>query len=171
MDEARRGVADAAVSPLKDVGLIRPETPQVLARIKYPYDTISLGGSCAQVTYELGQLDAVMGLETYQPEKERAFSERGMDAVGDVAADAQRGVATDFIPFRSWIRRASGADKAVREARAAVEMGELRRSFLRGYGSALGCPMAMPAPPPQAAATATPPTAAAPKRTMVNQPR
>jgi hypothetical protein len=150
MGEARRGMADAAISPFKDVGLVRPAVPLMLQDLKYPYDVSTLAGSCVNVSYELGRLDATLGPETYQPGAKASMSERGLDQAQTEAANALRGAATDFIPFRSVVRRASGAEKAAREADRARQIGELRRSFLRGYGASLGCTnLTLPAPPPE----------------------
>lgn len=149
MDDARRGVADAAIAPLKDVGLVRPSVPLALQDLNYPYDVATLAGSCVNVSYELGRLDAVLGVESYQPNPRASMSERGLDQAQSGANDALRSATTDFIPFRSVVRRASGAEKAAREADEARQMGELRRAFLRGYGASLGCSnVSLPAPPP-----------------------
>ncbi|MFZ4068839.1 MAG: hypothetical protein ACOYJ6_01900 [Caulobacterales bacterium] len=149
MDEARRGMADAAISPFKDVGLVRPVVPLMLQDLTYPYDVSSLAGSCVNVSYELGRLDATLGAETYQRGPKASMSERGLDQAQSEATKALRGAATDFIPFRSVVRRASGAEKAARQADRARQIGELRRSFLRGYGASLGCSnLTLPAPPP-----------------------
>ncbi|MBI1249888.1 MAG: hypothetical protein GC189_00255 [Alphaproteobacteria bacterium] len=148
MDAARRGVADAATSPLRDVGLIRPDIPPVLARLNYPYVSTTLLGGCPAVLYEIGQLDAVLGRESYQPGEDESWAERGADSAQDAALSAVRDTTSDVVPFRSWVRRLSGATRAEREAQRAVELGEMRRSFLRGYGAALGCRGVVPAPPP-----------------------
>lgn len=162
-DQMRRGVADAATTPLRDVGLIRPEIPAPLKGITYPYESNSLLSGCPQVLYEIGQLDAVLGVENYQPGARESLSSRGADAaVGGAVGVAQD--AAEIVPFRGWVRRASGAQKAEREAARAIEMGQMRRAYLRGYGSALGCLNAVPAPPPpprnQPVDPRTPPPAA-----------
>lgn len=148
MGDVRSGVADAAITPLKDVGLVRPEIPTMLSEMNFPYFTVTLGGACSQVAYELGALDAVLGVESFQPGAKQAMSERGMDAAADAAGDAAMGAAGDLIPFRGLVRKASGAEKAAKEAARALDMGRQRRAFLRGYGAALGCPGVLPDPPP-----------------------
>lgn len=148
IDATRRGMTDAAATPLRDVGLIRPEIPLVLRRLDYPYASTTLLGGCPAVQYEIGQLDAVLGTESYQPGEDESLSTRGMDAAQNAAVGAVRDSASDVIPFRSWVRRISGATRAEREALRAVELGQMRRSFLRGYGAALGCRGIVPAPPP-----------------------
>lgn len=146
--EIRDSMGDAATMPLRDLNLIREEIPPVLAAIRYPYDTTTLAAGCTAVAYEIGQLDAVLGAENYQPgQDDRNWSERGADLATDAANDAVRGTG-DILPFRGWVRSASGANRAEREAIRAFEMGQMRRSFLRGYGSSLGCRGIVPQPPP-----------------------
>ena len=146
-DQVRRGVADAATAPLRDVGLIRPDIPAPLANLKYPYESEKLLIGCSQVLYEIGELDGALGPETYQPGARESLSSRGVDAAVGGAVGAARSAA-DVIPFRSWVRQASGAAKADRDVARAIELGQTRRSFLRGYGAAIGCLNVVPAPPP-----------------------
>lgn len=147
--DTRRGVADAAYSPLRDVNLIRPEIPLVLRNLQYPYTTATLT-DCAAVTREIGQLDAVLGPESYQPGPDRNVWDRSGDFIEEQAIEAAQDTAADLIPFRSWVRRISGASRAERDALRAVANGQQRRTFLRGYGASLGCRDMIPPPPPQA---------------------
>jgi hypothetical protein len=157
-DQMRRGLGDAATQPLKDVGLLRPDIPAPLAGIRYPYKTQELLVGCPAVAYEIGQLDAALGREDYRPSARRSTGERGADAASGAVVGAMRDAAGDIIPFRGWVRRASGADKAEREVAQAIEMGQTRRAFLRGYGAALGCSNVLPpAPVDNAVDPATPP--------------
>ncbi|MGH6951194.1 MAG: hypothetical protein ACREH4_09990 [Vitreimonas sp.] len=146
--DTRRGVTDAAYIPLRDVNLIRPEIPLVLRNLQYPYSTGTLV-DCTAVIRELGQLDAVLGPESYQPGPSRNIWDRSGDFVEEQAIEAARDTAEDLIPFRSWVRRISGANRAERQALRAVANGQQRRTFLRGYGASLGCPGVIPPPPPQ----------------------
>jgi hypothetical protein len=148
MDAVRAGIGDAAVTPLRDVGLLRPEIPDILETIRYPYDTSRLASGCQAVAYEIGQLDAVLGEENFQPGPRRDTGDRAADAAQDAAIGAVRGAA-DVIPFRGWVRQLSGATRAERDAIAAFEIGQIRRSFLRGYGASLGCRGVLPQPPPE----------------------
>lgn len=146
--DTRRGVTDAAYSPLRDVGLMRPEIPLILRNLQYPYSTAGLS-DCAAVAREIGALDAVLGPESYQPGPNRNIWDRSGDFVEDQVIDAAEDTAQDLIPFRSWVRRLSGASRAERDALRAVANGQQRRTFLRGYGASLGCPSIIPPPPPQ----------------------
>lgn len=146
--DTRRGVTSAAYTPLRDVNLMRPEIPLLLRNLQYPYSTATLS-DCEAVTREIGQLDAVLGPESYQPGPNRNIWDRSGDFVEEQVIDVAEGTAADLIPFRSWVRRISGASRAEREALRAVANGQQRRTFLRGYGASLGCPGMIPPPPPQ----------------------
>jgi len=155
VDTARKGIGEAAITPFKDVGLVRPEVPPVLAAIKYPYAVGSLGGSCVEVTYQLGGLDGALGVEDYRVKGKKSIGDQGGDMAANATVDAAQGAVESVIPFRGWIRKASGADAAARKVARAVELGHTRRAFLRGYGAALGCPGVLPPPPePEPAAGA-----------------
>ena len=145
--DTRRGVSGAASIPLRDVGLMRPEIPLLLRNLQYPYATATLT-DCNAVAREISQLDGVLGPESYQPGPNRNIWDRSGDFVEEQAIEAVQGTAQDLIPFRSWVRRISGASRAEREALRAVANGQQRRTFLRGYGASLGCPSMIPPPPP-----------------------
>jgi len=147
--DTRRGVSGAAAQPLRDVGLIRPEIPLLLRNLQYPYSTATLT-DCNAVAREIGQLDAVLGPESYQPGPNRNIWDRSGDFVEEQTIQAAEDTAADLIPFRSWVRRISGASRAERDALRAVANGQQRRTFLRGYGASLGCPSMIPPPPPAA---------------------
>lgn len=144
--DTRRGVTSAATIPLRDVGLLRPEIPLLLRNLQYPYSTVTLT-NCAAVAHELSQLDAVLGPESYQPGPNRNIWDRSGDFVEEQAIEAAEDTAEDLVPFRSWVRRISGASRAERDALRAVANGQQRRTFLRGYGASLGCPNIIPPPP------------------------
>ena len=148
--DTRRGVGDAAYIPLRDVGLMRPEIPLLLRNLQYPYATATLA-DCAAVTREVAALDGVLGPESYQPGPNRNVWDRSGDFVEEQAISAAESTAQDLIPFRSWVRRISGASRAERDALRAVANGQQRRTFLRGYGASLGCPGMIPPPPPNVA--------------------
>ncbi|HWA01532.1 MAG TPA: hypothetical protein VG841_14590 [Caulobacterales bacterium] len=147
--DTRRGVVSAAAQPMRDVGLIRPEIPALLRNYEYPYATAALV-NCQAVAYEIGQLDAVLGPESFQPGPNRNAWDRSGDFAEQQVVDAAQDTAEGIVPFRSWVRRITGASAAEREALRAVANGQQRRTFLRGYGASMGCPGMVPAPPPPA---------------------
>lgn len=145
--DTRRGITDAAYIPLRDVNMIRPQIPLLLRSLQYPYSTATLT-DCAAISHEIGELDAVLGPESYQPGPNRNVWDRSGDFLEEQTIDAAQNTAQDVIPFRSWVRRLSGANAAEREALRAVANGQQRRTFLRGYGASMGCPTMIPPPPP-----------------------
>jgi hypothetical protein len=147
--DTRRGVTDAASIPLRDVGLIRPEIPLLLRNLQYPYATVTLGEGCPAIAREIGQLDSVLGPESYQAGPDRNIWDRGGDFAEQQTIGAAESTVQDLVPFRSWVRRISGANRAERDALRAVANGQQRRTFLRGYGASLGCPNIIPPPPAQ----------------------
>lgn len=149
-EDTRRGVVEAARSPFRDVNLIRQEIPPVLNTLDYPYSTATLAPGCAAVAYEIAQLDAVLGPESFQPGPNRNIWDRSGDFAEDQTLDALQNTAEDLIPFRSWVRLISGASRAERDALRAFANGQQRRTFLRGYGASLGCADIVPAPAPEA---------------------
>jgi len=146
--DTRRGITRAAASPLRDIGLIRPEIPPLLANLQYPYSTASLASGCPAVAYQIGELDAILGPESFQPGPDRNIWDRGGDYAESGTVAAAQSAANGLIPFRSWVRLISGASAAEREALRAFANGQQRRTFLRGYGASLGCPDVVPPPAP-----------------------
>src|SRR5262249_2334842 len=110
------------------------------------YSTASLASGCPAVAYEIGQLDAVLGPESFQPGPDRNIWDRGGDFAEQQTIDAVQDTAEGLIPFRSWVRRLSGASAAEGGARRASARAQHRRSFLRGFGPPLACPDVVPAP-------------------------
>ncbi|MCC9595768.1 MULTISPECIES: hypothetical protein [unclassified Rubrivivax] len=141
---------DAAVTPLKDLNVVREAIPEVLrAARKAPY-RLDADTSCASTATEVAALDDALGPDLDAPRgAEAGLLERGTDAAGDAAIGAVRRTAEDVIPFRGWIRKLTGAERHSREVTAAVIAGGARRAFLKGWRSAQGCPGA------EAAATNT----------------
>ena len=44
-----------------------------------------------------------------------------------------------FVPFRSWLRKLSGAEKHSKQVAAAITAGAIRRAYLKGRGDAMAC--------------------------------
>lgn len=155
----QKNIGSVVAAPLKDVGLVRPEAPKALSDITYPYDAARLDNGCAQIGYEIRALDSMLGPEFYR-RPSGAVTQAGQAVVG-----AAEGAASGLIPFRGVVRTVTGANKAQAEVERSIEMGVLRRAFLRGYGVSRGCTGLLPdapgirqdAPPPAASAIGAPP--------------
>ena len=140
-------MSEAATAPLSDLNLVSAEIPAALvAARKGPYLRPS-DPTCAGLSAEVKALDAVLGpdLDTRASPSNPGLIERGLVAVGDAAIGTVRGAAEGVLPFRSWVRKLSGAERYSREVAAAIAAGGVRRSFLKGIGHAGGC--AAPAAP------------------------
>ena len=145
------GIVQAAATPLRDVGLLRPDVPEALKDLNYPYAFTAPSGDCSAVAAEIADMDALLGPESYQPDEATGIGTRATQAAGNHAVSTVADAAADVLPYRGWVRRLSGASKAERKAAAAYAMGEQRRTFLRGYAAGLGCAIELPAPPPEKA--------------------
>jgi hypothetical protein len=150
------GLTQTATQPLSDLNLVRSDIPPVLlAALKAPYAEPA-GHSCTTLASELQALDLALGSD--QDAKGRAdpnLVERAVDAVGQAAVGTVKNsvntVVDGVIPFRSWVRKLSGAEEHSGTAAAALQAGILRRAYLKGWGEGTGCSKAAPAKPDVAA--------------------
>lgn len=134
-------LGEAAKTPLADLNLMRPEIPPVLvAAQKGPY-ALPKDPSCSALAAEIQALDAVLGTDLDIPPAPDTPSviKRSTEFVSNAAFDALRGAAEGLIPYRSWVRKLTGAERHSREAAAAITAGMVRRSYLKGLGQAIGC--------------------------------
>lgn len=139
--KATKAVGEAARTPFSDLNLMRQEIPAVLrAAHKAPYD-IPKDPSCAGIAKEVEALDGALGadLDTPATENNPSLIERGADALGDSASGAIKGAVEGLIPYRSWLRKLTGAERYSREVLAAIAAGTVRRAYLKGIGQAQGC--------------------------------
>lgn len=129
-------VGHAAATPLRDLNVVKTEIPPLLLQAQAAPYALPAACDCAALKAEwqlyvdgLGpDLDAT-------PEQRRSWAERGQAEVGKALARAAEGA----VPFRGWLRKLSGAERQERRVAAAIEAGEARRAFLRGWLAALSC--------------------------------
>ncbi|MBU1346939.1 MAG: hypothetical protein KKA16_08290 [Alphaproteobacteria bacterium] len=146
--QVRDGFGDAAMTPLTDLNVRREQIPTVLLQAQAnPYDRRNLN-QCTTIGAEVARLDEALGPDRDEPAApdNPTLNERTQDALAEAALDAIRNAATDFIPYRSWVRALSGAQARSKTVQDAVEAGRLRRAFLKGLGMKANCaPPASPA--------------------------
>ncbi|MCA8897815.1 MAG: hypothetical protein R3C00_04240 [Hyphomonas sp.] len=146
--QTKAGLPEAAMSPLEDLNLKREPIPKVLSDIESPYD---LPGdlSCADIAHHLAELDAVLGPDWDTPNPDdRLRTEKLADAASAAALDTVSSGASSIIPFRSLVRRATGAYAYQKKYNQAFSVGAQRRAYLKGLGLAKDCPApARPNPP------------------------
>ena len=152
-----QGIDDAALTPLNDFNLRRVEIPARLEALVSPYAPLSTK-TCSAVAAEVNELTKILGPDSdAPPPPKESLGVRAGEGAADLALGGVASAATDFIPFRSVVREATGASAHERRLRAAYERGVARRAYLKGVGASMGC--APPAAPePGAGALPPPPT-------------
>lgn len=138
----RASIEGAAEAPLRDLNVLRTKIPDVLLdAIADPYARPPRTGrsnkaQCAQLLRLVAPLDEALGPDLDNPgKKDEGLLYRGKEtALGMMA-----GAASDVIPFRSWVRKLSGAERHDRLVQNAISAGAVRRAYLKGLGEAHGC--------------------------------
>ena len=136
----KEGVPGAVEAPFEDVNVIRSRIPPTLLRAEdAPYARPS-PTNCATLANEVADLTDALGddFDVHAAGDSSTGEKRGRQA-GEVMVSALRDTTTDFITFRSWVRRLSGAQRHDNQVRSAVYAGRVRRAYLKGLGEALGC--------------------------------
>lgn len=147
----------AAATPLSDLNLMRDEIPEVLQEaLKKPY-LLPPEQTCPTLVGEVHKLDIVLGADLDTPESEDnpSLLDRGTDAAENTAIGAIQRTAEGLVPFRSWVRKLTGAERHSRKVAASITAGSIRRAFLKGVAASHGCVLT---PPAQLAASSTPVT-------------
>lgn len=170
----RHGMGDAVTAPLKDFGLMKAKVPPVLLEAETDVYRMPARVDCPYLQYEVARLDLVLGPDVDLPRgaNKQTMVGRGSRAASDAALDAVRDLTTGWIPFRSTVRRLTGAADNQDDIEDAVHAGSLRRAYLKGLGVQQGClhPAApLPAPgraPMIAAQTPAAPTPASTPATV-----
>ncbi len=134
-------LVDEVVSgPFEDLNLVKTGIPPVLLDLHgQPYNP-PVDGTCHGLAIEVTALDSVLG-----PDLDY-FTQSGQ-SIRSKAAKALTQASHSLVPYRSWIRKLSGAERRADRLAAALVTGTARRAFLKGLGVAQGCaPPAAPLP-------------------------
>ena len=149
LSDDETGFSEAAATPLTDLNLVRDEIPSILLAAQAAPYAVPENLSCDTLAGEVRQLDALLGADLDIPatKENPGVIERGTDAAENLAVRTVRGAAEGLVPYRSWIRKLSGAEEHYERAVAAVAAGTIRRAYLKGLGQAAACkPPAAPVP-------------------------
>lgn len=134
----KTGIPGAVESPFEDANLIRTQIPPVLLWAEQnPYE-LPAPTDCSQIAAEIKDLDDALGDDFDIHVVEDPEAKKGRVA-GETMVAIARDTEDDFIPFRSWVRRLSGADRHANIVRTAIYAGRVRRAYLKGLGEAIGC--------------------------------
>ena len=148
------GVVQTATQPLNDLNLMQTRIPPVLTAAAQGVYAAPADTSCAALQTELLALNAALGPDidaSGTPGADPGLMGKAVDFVGDAAMDSVRGsvnaVVDGVIPFRSWVRKLSGAERYSKTVAAAIRAGNARRPFLKGWARAAGCVEGPPGKP------------------------
>ena len=149
-DANREDIQGAVAAPLRDVNVLRTKIPEVLLEaLADPYARPKRL-NCQILTDMVQPLDDALGPDLdHPPGPGDSLGEQGRDgALGFVA-----GAASDVIPFRSWVRKLTGAERHDKLVQQSIMAGAVRRGYLKGLGESRGChppatPMHKAEPPP-----------------------
>lgn len=134
-------VGQAAITPLSDLNVVQEEIPPALqSATQGPYAAPKETG-CAVILGEVQSLDEALGADLDDPNaKEKpSLLTRGTDLAENAGVSAVRRTVEGFVPFRSWLRKLSGAEKHSKQVGAAITAGGIRRAYLKGRSDAMGC--------------------------------
>jgi hypothetical protein len=147
VNRTSQGLDDAALTPLTDFNLRRTEIPEKLEALASPYEALP-SVTCETIKAEVVELTDILGEDSDAPPPPKAtLGQQAGEGAANLALGGVASAATDFIPFRSVVREATGASAHERRLRAAYERGVMRRAYLKGVGAQMGCaPPAAPAP-------------------------
>lgn len=128
-------VGDAMGEPFRDSGWTRENPPEVLIRAAEEPYALPSDPECSAILNEVSALDIVLGPDL--DAAERHEDESDIDASG-LLASAIGGIIG--LPYRSIVRRVSGAEGRERVLRDAIFAGMVRRAFLKGVARAACAP-------------------------------
>ena len=134
-------IGDAITAPLNDLNIMRTAIPEVLRDAqKNPY-AVPKDQSCNALANDVKNLDEVLGadLDTPVTSKNPSLVERSVDTISDASISAIKKTTEGVVPFRNWVRKLSGAERASKTVAAAITAGGIRRAYLKGIGQARNC--------------------------------
>jgi hypothetical protein len=135
------GMASAAASPLSDLNLINAPIPEVLLAARAAPYARPASVTCEAMLADIRSLDEVLGadLDTPPTDANPGLVERAGSLAAEQATSSLRRTAEGVIPFRSWIRKLTGAERYSKQVAAAISAGTVRRAFLKGMAVAQQC--------------------------------
>jgi hypothetical protein len=134
-------VGQAAITPLSDLNVVQEAIPEALRSAEQgPYAAPQEPG-CAAIANEVKALDEALGADLDDPNirEKPSLLTRGTDLAENAGVSAVRRTVEGFVPFRSWLRKLSGAEKHSKAVASAITAGSIRRAYLKGRGDAMGC--------------------------------
>ncbi|CAM3774979.1 hypothetical protein [Litorimonas haliclonae] len=124
-------LGEAVLTPLGDINLRKSEIPYLLESLENPY-LMPADSSCNKLMVEIDKLTQLLGNDVETAEDSKgSMSQTALNAVSSTVGG--------LIPFRSLIRRASGASKYEKEVEQSYRKGVARRGYLKGIAATKKC--------------------------------
>lgn len=154
----------AAMTPLGDLNLVQTEIPAALKEATAGPYAVPGDLACQHLNDMIGALDDALGPDLDRPRngKDSDLLDQGVDMAEDASVSAVRRTVEGFVPFRSWVRKLSGAERHSKRVSSAITAGTMRRAYLKGLRQGQGCAPAGPEPRPALTAAASAPVATPP---------
>lgn len=129
----QRPFSGAVEEPLRDLSLLRDAPPPILTAAAEAPFSLAPDATCEAVLQDIAALDAILGpdVDTTQDPEGGAINgtELLTGAIGGVWS----------LPYRSIIRRVTGARQRESALRRAILAGMVRRGFLKGVAARAEC--------------------------------
>jgi len=138
---------DAVEAPFNDLNLVQVGIPSILVEAEIAPYLIPVDQSCEALDANIHELDGALGADQTGHLRDSTLYERALEEVDNQAVGALRSTTESVLPFRSWVRRLSGADRHAKQVARANAAGLIRRAFLKGIRVSKSCPMVMPQQP------------------------
>ncbi len=142
------GAWSAVESPFVDVNLKQEEIPPKLLQVmQAPYALPTPAPGCAALRAEISELTALLGTDegdtatttTAEGSRRGEYLDEGANMASDQAVGLVKSHVS-ILPFRSMVRKISGADRHAKRVARAYQAGKLRRAFLKGLAASQpGC--------------------------------
>ena len=131
----------AATTPLYDLNLVKDDIPPVLLAAQAQPYAVPDDARCENLQVHIMALDEALGpdLDTPVTAENPGLIERGTEEAKTSLIKAIGRTTEGAVPFRSWVRKLSGAERHTRHIVAAITAGTIRRGFLKGLRSASRC--------------------------------
>ncbi len=138
---------DAVEAPFNDLNLVQAGIPSILVEAEIAPYLVPTDQSCEALDANIHDLDSALGADQTGHTSDPTLYERALEEANNQAVGAIRSTTESILPFRSWVRKLSGADRHAKQVAKANAAGLIRRAFLKGIRVSKSCPLVMPQQP------------------------
>jgi hypothetical protein len=138
---------DAVEAPFNDLNLVQAGIPSVLVEAEIAPYLVPTDQSCEALASSIYELDTALGADQTGHASDPTLYQRALDEADNQAVGVIRSTTESILPFRSWVRKLSGADRHAKQMARANAAGLIRRAFLKGVRVSKSCPLVMPQQP------------------------